>query len=151
MSDIANNAGGGTLPLRPVLTLEVARRMVSAAEAKARQEGLAVSIAVVDQGGHLVEFSRMDGLHVGTIDVATAKARAAALFKKPTTVFAEALEAGAKGLLALPGMLPMPGGVPVFCESVLVGAVGISGATPQQDAEMAGIAAAVAPTTGETR
>lgn len=141
-------SGPGALPLKPVLTLEVARAMVAAAEAWARQEGLSVTVAVVDPGGNLVLLSRMDGIHVGTVEVATAKARAAALFNKPTSVFADGLASGATGLLSLPGMLPLPGGVPVHCEGVLVGAVGVSGAAPQQDAEMAGRAAAVAPTTG---
>ena len=148
MTDNTGGQDAATLPLRPVLTLDVARAMLAAAEARARQQDLRVTVAVVDPGGNLIALSRMDGLHVGTVEVAIAKARAAALFNKPTTVFAEGLASGATGLLALPGMLPMPGGVPVACDGVLVGAVGVSGAAPQQDAEMADRAAAAVPATG---
>ena len=131
------------LPTKPVLTLAVTQRMVEASVARARQLGVCLSIAVVDDGGHLLAFARMDGIHVGTVDVAVAKARTAILFRKPSAAFSESLAKGATGLLALPGVVPFEGGIPIVVEGQLVGAIGASGASPDKDgaASAAGIEA----------
>jgi len=136
-------AAGSALPSKPVLTLEVARQMILEAEAEGQRNALSVTIAVVDDGGHLLHFSRMDGAHIGTVDVATAKARTAALFRKPTQNFAESLSNGVSGLLGLPNMLPFAGGVPIVLRGLSIGAIGVSGAAPDMDAKIAQAGASV--------
>ncbi|WP_142850297.1 heme-binding protein [Telmatospirillum sp. J64-1] len=131
------------LPGKAVLTLEAARLAVAEAEEEAKKNGLRLSIAVVDDGGHLLHFARMDGVHAGTVDVAVAKARTAALFKKPTQVFADALKNGTQAMLSLPNMLLFPGGVPLFFKGECVGAIGVSGASPDMDAKVAEAGAAI--------
>lgn len=138
---------GIDLPDRKQLTFDAAERVVEAALSAARADGLRVSIAVLDDGGHLMRFVRMDGIHPGTVAVAQAKASTAFLFRRPTRGFAEAVAAGQTGLLALPGVLPFPGGLPLFgggaVVGAIVGAIGVSGATPDQDEQIAAAGAAV--------
>jgi uncharacterized protein GlcG (DUF336 family) len=131
------------VPVKPAITLDMARRAVAGAEAAAAGRDLRVAIAVVDDGGHLVHFSRMDDIHAATADVAIAKARACAMFRKPTAVFAEGLQAGNQALMAIPHMMPLPGGVPLMVGKAMAGAIGVSGAAPVVDAEIAGIGAAI--------
>lgn len=131
------------LPSKASLTLAAARQVVAAAENAAVGNDLRLSIAVVDDAGLLVHFVRMDGVHCGTVDVAIAKARTAALFRKPTQAFADALAGGVHAIATLPNMLPLPGGLPIEFEGAVVGAIGVSGASPDMDAKIgaAGIAA----------
>lgn len=131
-------------PVKPVLTLAMARAALEVARTAAVARGRVVTIAVVDDGGHLLAFERMDGVHPATAEVAQSKARSAALFRKNTGDFAAMLANGATGLMALPGLLPMPGGVPVVTALGCAGAVGISGAPPAEDGEIAAAAAAAA-------
>jgi glc operon protein GlcG len=77
------------------------------------------------------------------VEVAIAKARTAAMFRAPTSRFADMLAQGASGLVTLPDMLPIPGGVPVMVDGVAVGAVGVSGAPPAVDGKIAAAAAAI--------
>ena len=94
-------------------------------------------ISIVDDGGHLVYFERMDGVQTGSIQVAIRKAQAAAAFKRPTKLFEEAVAEGRTVLIALPGGMPFEGGVPINIEDQVIGAVGISGVTAQQDGMIA--------------
>ena len=128
---------------KKVLTLAGARHVLLAAEAEAKRQGLSVAIAIVDDGGHLLHFARMDNLHLAPIDVSLGKARTALRFKKPSKVFADALASGSQGLLALPDMIPLEGGVPLTVGGATVGAIGVSGAPPDIDGQiaMAGAAA----------
>lgn len=130
-------------PTKPLLTLEAAKVMLAASEAKARELSLAMTIAIVDDGGHLLALARMDGVHAGTIDVALAKAKSSVMFKRPTSKFAEAMTSGAIGLLALPHVVPFAGGLPLMSGASLVGAVGASGASPDKDELVATAAVAV--------
>jgi uncharacterized protein GlcG (DUF336 family) len=125
------------------LTLDGARRVAAAAEAEARRRGWEVAIAVVDPGGGLIVFHRMDGVQPASLDVAIAKARTSAGFRRPSKAMAEAVGRGVVGLVGVDGMLMMEGAVPVTVDGAVVGAVGISGMTGAQDAEIAeaGIAA----------
>jgi glc operon protein GlcG len=132
-----------SLPSKPSLTLAAARQAIAAAEQEALRLDLNLSIAVVDDGGSLLHFARMDGIHAGTGDVAIAKARTAALFRKPTEVFADALAGGGQGILSLPNMLPLAGGVPLAFEGAVIGAIGVSGASPALDAQVAAAGAAI--------
>jgi uncharacterized protein GlcG (DUF336 family) len=104
-----------------------------------------MAVAIVDPNGDLVYFEKMDDTQNGSVDVAIAKARSAARFKRPTKVFQDALAAGGEGLriLALDGAVPVEGGVPIVIGGKIVGAIGASGGTSQQDGVVAaaGIAA----------
>ena len=122
---------------RKGLTLAACQAAVNAALAEARRHGLAVTIVVLDAGGQLLNLARMDGIHAATVEVAIAKARCAVQFKRPTKVFAESYAKGATAITALPGVLPFEGGVPIILDGHIVGAVGVSGAAPEQDGAIA--------------
>ncbi len=122
---------------KKVLTLDAAKKMTAAAQAEAKKNGWTMAIAVVDDAGHLMSFERIDGTQTGSIEVAIAKAKTAAAFKRPTKVFEEASKTR-PGLLTLSAAAVMvEGGVPLFVEQQLVGA------SSQQDGQVAeaGIAA----------
>ena len=125
--------------LRPtsMVAADGAQRALAAAEAEARQQKWAVSIAVVDAAGELVAFLRMDGAPFSSIDVARAKARTAARFRRPTRALDSALTAGRLAILGLEGATPVEGGVPIIVGGEVVGAVGVSGVTSAQDAQVA--------------
>jgi glc operon protein GlcG len=124
------------------LDLDGARKVAAAAEAEARRRGWEVAIAVVDPSGGLIVFHRMDGVQPASLDIAIEKARTSAGFRRPSKAMAEALR-GNTGVLGIDGMLMMEGALPVTVGSTVVGAIGISGMTGAQDAELAqaGIAA----------
>jgi glc operon protein GlcG len=128
---------------KKVLTLEAAKKIAAAAEAEARKNNWNVVIAVVDDGGHLVYLQRIDGTQTGSIDVAIGKARTAAAFKRPTKVFDELAKTRPSITSISPTAVLLEGGIPVVAGGQVVGAVGVSGVTSQQDAQVAeaGIAA----------
>lgn len=125
------------------MTLEAAKQIAAAAEAEARKNSWNVVIAIVDEGGNLVYLQRMDGTQNGSIEVAQAKAKSAFNFKRPTKVFEDAIVGGRNALLKLPGAMPINGGLPIMAGDQIVGAIGVSGVTSDQDAQIAaaGIAA----------
>lgn len=125
------------LPARKTLTLEAARRIASAAEAEALRHEFTMCIAIVDDGGHLLCFARMDDTQLGSIDVAIAKARSALMFKRPTKALEDRLTGGWMPTLGLAGMVPVEGGVPLVVDDEIIGAIGISGGTAQQDGQIA--------------
>ena len=122
---------------RKALTLEAAKNVATAAEAEARKNSWNVVIAIVDDGGHLVYLQRMDGTQIGSIEVAIKKAQTAMYFKRPTKMFEDAVAGGRQVILALPGALPIEGGVPITVAGQIVGSVGVSGVTAQQDGQIA--------------
>lgn len=122
---------------QPVLTLDGARDIVQAAEAEARRNNWNVAIAVVDTHGELVYFLKMDNVQQGSVDIAQGKARTAARMRRPTKALDDAVSGGRVGLLGVPGLLAMEGGVPIVFEGRVIGAVGVSGVTSQQDAQVA--------------
>lgn len=126
-----------------VVTLAGANAAIAAAQKEAEARGVRVSIAVLDRGGHMVAFARMDGIHAGTVAVATAKARAALLYNRPTAAFAAGLADGGTAVLTLPDVVAFPGGIPVTGSLGAAGAIGVSGAAPDVDEAIAkaGIAA----------
>lgn len=129
---------------KPALTLEDARAVAAAAEAEARAQGWAVSIAVVDDGGHLLWLQRLDGAAPISAQIAPAKARTAALGRRESRVYEETINQGRVSFLSAPGLEGMlEGGVPVLAGGHCVGAVGVSGVQSAQDAQIAraGIAA----------
>ena len=125
------------LPTKPVLTLEAARRVAAAAEAEARKNNWNVSIAVLDDSGHLVVFHRMDGAKLVATDIAIRKARTAVYFQGPTKDLEAEVAGGRTALLPIDGFMPLEGGVPLMSGGKLVGAVGVSGVTGAQDAQCA--------------
>jgi uncharacterized protein GlcG (DUF336 family) len=139
-------AGAQDLPAKPQLTLEAGRRIAAAAQAHARTAGLRVVVAVLDDGGHPILVERMDGTQTASVEIAIAKARSAAGFRRPTREMAGWIAGGETALLALPGLLPVEGGVPLLWNGQVVGALGVSGATAEQDGAVAREgAAALAP------
>ena len=118
------------------LDLEGARRVAAAAEAEARRRGWEVAIAVVDPSGGLIVFHRMDGVQHASLDIAIEKARTSAGFRRPSKAMAEAAK-GNPGILGIDGMLMMEGAMPVTVGGKVVGAIGISGMSGAEDAELA--------------
>lgn len=119
---------------KPYLTIADADRITAAAEAKAKAEGWNVVIAILDDGGHLISLKRMDGVQVGSVDVAIAKAKSAVYFKRPTKVFEEGMKAeGGSRIATLPNAVGIEGGLPIFKDGIIVGSIGVSGVTSAQD------------------
>jgi uncharacterized protein GlcG (DUF336 family) len=126
------------LPTKRTLTLDAARRAAAAAEAEAKKNNWAVAIAVVDDGGHLVVFHRIDGAKLGVADIAIRKAKTAVYFQGETKGMEEEVHKGGRTpLLAIDGVMPLEGGVPIMVGGQMVGAIGVSGVTGQQDAQCA--------------
>ena len=121
------------------ITAEMAKKVAAPALAEARKNNWTMAVAVVDPAGDLVYFEKMDDTQNGSVDVAIAKARSAARFKRPTKAFQDALAAGGEGLriLALDGAVPVEGGIPIVVGGKIVGAIGASGGTSQQDGVVA--------------
>ncbi len=119
------------------LSLEQARQIAAAAETEARRNGWAMAIAIVDTGGDLVLLQRMDGTQIASVDVAIDKAKSANGYRRPTKAFEDALGAGRIAVLSLRGAIPVEGGVPIVSGGRMVGAIGISGASSQQDGQVA--------------
>ena len=128
------------------LTLEAAKKIAAAAEAEARKNQWNVAVAIVDDGGNLIYFQRMDGTQVASIDIAPFKARGAIGFKRPTKEFEDRVAKGAPQIIGVPWMAPVEGGLPLVIGGELVGAIGVSGVTSQQDGVVAAAGAAVAAT-----
>ncbi|OAI22703.1 hypothetical protein A1351_03295 [Methylosinus sp. R-45379] len=123
------------------LTLDGAKKAAAAAEAEAVKNGWNVVIAIVDDGGNLLYLQRLDGTQASSSETATRKARTSALFKRPTKALEDAVAGGRVALLSLPNVTPLEGGVPLVYKGEIIGAIGVSGATSQQDAQVAKIGA----------
>lgn len=128
----------------PVVTLEGARALVAAGEAEARRRGWTVAIAVVDPAGGLVCFACLDGTQPASQEIAIAKARTAARFKRPTKALEDGAAGGRPGLLSLPGALLLEGGLPILVDGQVAGAIGVSGMTSAEDGIIAAAALAAA-------
>ena len=134
---VAPRVAAAQLRATKVLSLDAARAALDAAQAEARKQGWAVSIMVVDAAGEPVAFGRMDGAPYSSVNVSRDKARSAARFRRPTKALSDAIAEGRTGILALDGAIPVEGGVPIVVDGQVVGAVGVSGVTSQQDAQVA--------------
>jgi glc operon protein GlcG len=119
----------------PTITADQARTVAAAAVAEAKENQWTMAIAIVDPSGDLVYFEKMDNTQVGSVDVAIQKARASARFKRPTKAFQDALAAGGEGwrILSLEGAVAVEGGLPLVAGGKIVGAIGASGGSAQQD------------------
>src|SRR6058998_2248108 len=134
---------------KKALTLAAAKKIAAAAEADAKAKGARVVIAVVDDGGNLLLLERLadadvDARNLGIVNVGIGKARTAAIFRRPSKVFEDQIRDGRVAALALPGATPLQGGIPIEFEGKVIGAIGVSGNTPQEDEDIAKIGAASA-------
>jgi glc operon protein GlcG len=121
------------------ITADVAKKAAAAAIAEARKNNFTMAIAIVDPNGFLVYFEKMDNTQNGSVNIAQDKAKSAALFKRPTKAFQDALAAGGVGLrlLGLEGAVPVDGGLPLIVAGKVIGAIGASGGTSEQDGVVA--------------
>ncbi len=131
------------LPVKHVLTLEVAKKIADAAEADAVKKGVTVVIAIVDDGGHLILLERLDDTQVASVDVGIGKARTAAIYRRPSKVFEDQIKEGRVAALALSGATPLQGGIPIIVDGKVIGAIGVSGNTPQVDESIAIVGASI--------
>ena len=118
------------------LTLEAAQKIATASLVEARANNWNVIIAVVDEGGHLITLNRMETAQYGSIDVAIGKAKTAAAFRRPTKVLEDVAKTRPT-LSTIANAYLLEGGVPIIYNGQVIGAVGVSGATSQQDAQVA--------------
>jgi glc operon protein GlcG len=127
------------LPYGAPLTLDVAKRIMAAAEGEAAAHHWPMAIAIVDSTAHLVLFQRADNTQLGSMDVSIAKAMTAVKFRRATKVFEDAMAAGGAGLRlsTMPGVAALEGGVPIVVGGQVVGAIGVSGMLSTQDAQVA--------------
>ena len=122
---------------KPLLTLDDAKRIAAAAEAEAKNNAWGVVIAVVDDGGHLLYLQRSHPTQFGSVELAIKKAQAAVAFQRPTKASEDAVLSGRLIHLALPGVIPAEGGVPLVRDGHFVGGLGISGVRSFQDGQIA--------------
>lgn len=122
---------------KKALTLQAAKKIAVAAEAEATKNNWRVVIVVVDDGGHLIYLQRIDETQTGSIDVAIQKARGAVAYKRPTKAFEEAVAGGRNVVMMLPHSMPIEGGLPLVVDGKVIGGIGVSGVTAQQDGMVA--------------
>ncbi|MBV9609111.1 MAG: heme-binding protein [Acidobacteria bacterium] len=129
----------GPIPYGASISLEEAKRAAAPALAEARKNGWTMAVAIVDTGGNLVYYEKMDHTQLGSSRVAVDKARSAALFKRPTKAFQEAITPGGVGMrtFALRNAVPAEGGLPLIVGGKIVGAIGVSGDTSENDGKCA--------------
>lgn len=123
----------------PNITLDQARKAYVGADAEARKNSWPVAIAIVDTAGHLVFFARHDNTQSASMDVAVDKAVSAATYRRPTKAGQDGVAGGGAGLrlLNLRGMSVVEGGLPIYIDGKIVGAIGVSGVTSDQDGVVA--------------
>ena len=124
------------------LSLEDAKRVAAAERAEAEKNGWAIVIAVVDDGGHLMYLERIDGAQKASSRIAEEKGRTAILFKRPSKAIEDSVLEGRIVMLALPGAVPLEGGVPLVKDGQFLGGIGISGVQSFQDGIVARAGAA---------
>lgn len=130
------------LATKTVLTIAAAKAIAEVCEAEATARGLRVVIAIVDDGGHLVLLHRDDGSQVGSVEIATLKARTAILFRRNTRDFQDVVEGeGRYALLCIPNGVPLDGGVLLKHDLEMIGAIGVSGASDEEDGDIGRIGA----------
>lgn len=126
------------------ITLAQATQVAAAAEAEAAAQGWRMAIAIVDSGGHLVLFHKMDQTQLGSVPIAQRKAETAVAFRKPTLAFEQTLSEGGANLrlLAADNILPIEGGLPLMADGLIIGGIGISGGASADDGRVAQAGAA---------
>ena len=124
-------------PYGAPITLEQAKKVMAGAEAEAKKNNWPVAIAILDSGGQLVMLQRLDNTQWGSVDVAKDKARSAVAFRRPTKAFQDLIAQGGANLrlLNVSGASMLEGGIPIVVDGKLIGGIGVSGVTSQQDAQ----------------
>ena len=122
---------------RKTLSLADAKKIAAAASTKAQAENWTVVIAILDSGGHLIYLERADGTQLGSVMVAQEKARTALMFKRPTKALEDGVLGGRVHMMALPGVTPVEGGLPLVKDGEIVGSIGVSGVQSSQDGMVA--------------
>ena len=127
------------VPYGTAISTDAAKKVAAGAIAEARKNNWAMAVAVVDTGGYLVYFERMQDTQLGSVEIAIEKAKSAALFRRPTKSFQDTVAGGKEGLriLGLTGAVPVEGGIPIIVDGKLIGAVGASGGSSDQDGRTA--------------
>ena len=142
-------------PYGPPITLDQAKQMMAAAELEAKQNTWQVAITILDSGGNLVMFHKIDNAQLSATGLSEGKARTALEFKRVSKDLDEAIARGGGGnrLLALKDITPIEGGLPIVLDGKVIGAIGVSGAVSAQDTQVAkaGIAALTKPAEGGPR
>jgi glc operon protein GlcG len=132
------------VPYGPPISLDRAQAVICAAVAEAKKRNWKMNVAVVDSGGNLVAFQRMDGAMLASIQIAAHKARAAATFRRPTKIFEDGVQLmHLNYLLAFDGVIASRGGIPLMEQGKIIGAIGCSGGTDSQDEVVSEAGAAV--------
>ncbi|HEV2398176.1 MAG TPA: heme-binding protein [Candidatus Sulfotelmatobacter sp.] len=132
------------VPYGPPIPLDRAQAVIHASVAEAKKRNWNMNVAVVDSGGSLVAFQRMDGAMLASIQIAEHKARAAATFRRPTKVFEDGINLMKLNyLLAFDGVIASRGGIPLINKGEIIGAIGCSGGTDSQDEIVSKAGAAV--------
>ncbi len=126
-------------PYGPPITLEQAKKALAGAEAEARKNNWNVVIAILDSGGNLVLLQRMDNTQIASVEVAQRKAYSAVAFRRPGKAFADRLAGGGAGLqvLGIEGAVPLEGGLLIVADGKIIGGIGVSGVTSEQDNQIA--------------
>lgn len=133
----AASAAEAQLVDRKVLSLAAVKQVMNAAEAEAARNGWQVSIAIVDDHGELLAFRRLDGASLASVEISQGKARTAARMRRPTKALEDAVAGGRVALVSVAGLTMLQGGLPITVDGVVIGAVGVSGVTSQQDEQVA--------------
>ena len=135
--DVVAEKQPNDIPYGAPITLEQADTVLAAAVAEARKRQWTLACAILDSGGNMVSFKRMDGTQIGSVDIAIHKARATVKFKRPTKAFEATMQGGNMMVMTLDDMIASRGGIPAMAGGKIIGAIGCSGATGAQDAVVA--------------
>ena len=130
------------IPYGTPISLEKAQAAVAAAVNESKKRGWKMNVALVDSGGNLVAFARMDGAQIASVAISEHKARASATFRRETKVFEAGIQGGNNYLITLDGVIGSRGGIPLVEEGRLIGAIGCSGGTGSQDEVVCKVGAA---------
>ena len=135
--------GQAVVPYGTSISADAAKKVAAAAIAEAKTNNWAMAVAIVDTAGYLVYFERMPETQLGSVEIAIEKAKSAALFRRPTKAFQDAVAGGGEGLriLRLTGAMPVEGGIPLIEGGKLIGAIGASGGASEEDGKTAGAGA----------
>lgn len=137
VGSLGAGARADQLATKKTLTLAIAKQVAAASEAEATKNKWQQVIAILDDGGNLIYLERMDDTQIGSLEVALEKAKSALYFKRPTKAFQDQVAAGGNNILKLPNAIANEGGVPLMAEGQVIGSIGVSGATAQQDGQVA--------------
>jgi uncharacterized protein GlcG (DUF336 family) len=124
-------------PYGTAINLETAKKIAAASAAEAKKNSWNVAIAIVDNHGLLVYYEMLDDTQTASANVAIEKARTSATYRRPTKEFEDGVAGGRNAILGLPGVTPIEGGIPIVVGGKMIGAVGVSGVTSPQDAQIA--------------